>query len=112
MIDKEHAIATVIEDIGQKVRLSRIRANLKKAGFPPEDIREIISIAVDQRRASRHTAHSPRRDAAIVAAALVMLIAIGVVIAWAMASIGGLLIIPIGLLCCGTWLWSRKPGSK
>jgi hypothetical protein len=112
MIDKKHAIATVIEDIGAKVRLSKIRGGLHNAGFSPEETREIISIAVDQRRANRHRASSPRRDAAIVAIAAVTLIAIGVVIAWAMASIGGLLIIPIGLLCCGAWLWSRKPESK
>ena len=59
MIDKEHAIQTVVEDLGAGERLSAIRKGLETAGFSSEEIHEIISAAIEQRKASRQEQEVP-----------------------------------------------------
>jgi len=53
MNDKEWAIQTVVQAFESRERLSSIRKCLQKEGFSPAEIHEIISAAIEQRKAAR-----------------------------------------------------------
>ena len=108
MIDKEHAIAAVAEDIGMRVRLSKIRGNLRNAGFSPEEAHEIIAAALELRRDERKKRESTGRDTAIVIVALGLIVTLTTFL---LAAPGAVYLIPVGLFSCGAYLWYGKPGS-
>ena len=108
MIDKEHAIQTVVEDMGARERLSVIRKNLDSAGFSPTEIHEIISAAIEQRKAGRREREASGSGTGIAVILLAILI-MAVTFVWTPS--GWAVLVPGGLFVYGAWLWHGKPGS-
>ena len=109
MIDKERAIQTVVEDMGARERLSAIRKGLETAGFSPEEIHEIITAAIELRKANRREREASGAGPGIVIIGLASLILIGT---YCMAPPGGYYLIPGGLFVYGAYLCYGKPGSE
>ena len=110
MIDKEHAIQTVLEDMDARVRLSAIRKSLQKTGFSPAESHEIISAAIERRKAQRAKPLESNREAAIAVIGLgitLLIIIAAATLSWRVY------LLPLGLLSWGIYLWCRKPrGGK
>jgi len=108
MIDKEHAIQTVVEDMASRERLSKIRKGLQKAGFSPSESHEIISAAIEQRKDQRVQSQGSGRPAAIAVIALATVI---LVVTYFMAWSWRVYLVSAGMLCWGAYLCYRKPGT-
>jgi hypothetical protein len=109
MIDKERAIQTVMEDMGARERLSSIRKGLGSAGFSPEEIHEIISEAIERRKASRQ---EPKLSGVGLEMIIIGLGVITLVITCCAAPPRIYYGIPNVLLAYGFYLWYIKPGSE
>ncbi|MBT3199303.1 MAG: hypothetical protein HN350_05255 [Phycisphaerales bacterium] len=108
MIDREHAIQTTLEDMNARVRLSSIRKDLQNAGFSPEETHEIITAAIEHRKASRKQSEESGQGAAVAVFGLGFAV---LIITFMMARSGGVYIIPGGLFVYGAYLWYGKPSG-
>ena len=109
MIDKEHAIKTVMEDMGARERLSSIRKGLDSAGFSSEEIHEIISTAIERRTANRQELKFSGIGLDVVIMGLGVITLIGI---YCVAPSGIYYAIPNVLLIYGYFLWYAKRGKE
>ena len=109
MIDKERAIQTVVEDMGARERLSAIRKDLNIAGFSSEETHEIISAAIERRKASRQGLDVSRigLDMIIISLGVITRVA-----TYCMALPRGYYSISGVMLVYGFCLWYTKPGGE
>ena len=106
---KERAIQTVEEDLDSRRRVSSIREGLRKAGFSPDEVNEIVAAGIQRRKARREERQHSGRQRAVPVLVLAILI---VLVTYWMAAPAGVYLVPLGLFSYGFYLWYGKPRRR